>query len=91
MEGLALTSIAVVIHQNDLGNQVIRSSVYDAVDGAEKRTPALVMERDDDTGVGEILQVQLLLTADRQRENQTDKDENERGCYQRIISPSTVP
>lgn len=80
MEGLELTSIAVVIHQDDLRNQVIWSSVYNAVYGAEKRTPALVMERDNDTGVGEILQVQLLLTADRQREKETDEDENARGC-----------
>lgn len=68
MEGLDLTSIAVVIHQNDLSNQVIWSSVYDAVHSAQKRTPAFVMEWDNDTGVGEILQVQFLLTADRHRE-----------------------
>ncbi|GAA6065424.1 uncharacterized [Tachysurus ichikawai] len=68
-----LTSIAVVIHQNDLGNQVIWSSVCDTVDGAEKRTPALVMERDNDTGVGEILQIQSLLTADgRDKKKETD-------------------
>lgn len=38
------------------------------------------MERDNDTGVGEVLQVQLLLTADRhkgkkKKKIQTDKDE----------------
>lgn len=67
MLGSALTSIAVVVHQYDLGNQVIGGPVNDAVDGAEKRTPALVVERDNDAGVGEVLQVQLLLTADGQR------------------------
>lgn len=80
MEALELTSVAVVIHQNDLGDQVIWGPVYNAVNGAEKRTPALVMERDDDAGVGKILQVQLLLTADRREEKETNKDDGARGC-----------
>ncbi|TSX30734.1 hypothetical protein Baya_13711 [Bagarius yarrelli] len=48
---------------------MIRSSVYDAVDSAENRTPAFVMKRDDDAGVGKILQIEFLLTAERYRQD----------------------
>ena len=47
------TLVAVVIHQDDLGDEAGRRAVQDAVDGPEERGPALVVEGDDDAGVGE--------------------------------------
>lgn len=49
---VGLTSVAEVIHQDDLCNQAVGSAVDDAVDGAQERSPALVMEGDDDARVG---------------------------------------
>lgn len=60
---MGLTSVAEVVHQDDLGDEVLRRAAGDTVYGPEQRRPALVVEGDDDAGVGQFLQVQLLLAA----------------------------
>ncbi len=59
----ARTFVAEVVHEDDLGDELRRRAVEDAVNGAQQRRPALVMEGDDDAGVGKIFCVQLGLTA----------------------------
>lgn len=48
------TFVAEVVHEDDLGDELRRRAVEDAVNGAQQRRPALVMEGDDDAGVGKI-------------------------------------
>lgn len=57
------TFVAEVVHQDDLCDELRRRAVEHAVDGPEQRRPALVVERDDDAGVGQLLCVQLLSAA----------------------------
>lgn len=57
------TFVAEVVHQDDLCDEPRRGAVEDAVDGPQQRRPALVVEGDDDAGVGQLLRVQLLFTA----------------------------
>lgn len=59
LSGTGPTSVTEVIHQHDLGDQLRRGAVQHAVDGAEQGGPALVVEGDDDAGVGQCLQVAL--------------------------------
>lgn len=49
------TSVTEVVHQDNLGDQLRGRAVQHAVNGAEKGGPALVVEGDDDAGVGERL------------------------------------
>lgn len=63
MGGVGPTSITEVINQHDLGDQLRGRAVQHAVDGAEEGGPALVVEGDDDAGVGECLQVALAVAA----------------------------
>lgn len=57
------TSITEVIDQHDLGDQLRGWAVQHAVDGAEEGGPALIVEGDDDAGVGECLQVAFVVAA----------------------------
>lgn len=57
------TSITEVIDQHDLGDQLRGRAVQHAVDGAEEGGPALIVEGDDDAGVGECLQVAFAVAA----------------------------
>ncbi len=65
------TFVAEVIDQDDLGDELWRRAVENAVNGPQQRRPALVMERDDDAGVGEFLCVQLLFTAAHKKNTHT--------------------
>lgn len=66
-EGGALTtSLAGVVHQHDLHQQVPRRPVDGAVDGPQQRAPRLVVEDDDDTGVGQVVRVDLGLAAENE-------------------------
>lgn len=57
------TFVAEVVDQDDLCDELWRRAVEHAVNGPQQRRPALVVERDDDAGVGQLLCVQLLFTA----------------------------
>lgn len=57
------TFVAEVVDQDDLGYELRGGAVEHAVNSPQQRRPALVMERDDDAGVGQLLCVQLLFTA----------------------------
>lgn len=57
------TFVAEVVDQDDLGYEVWRRAIQHAVNGPEQRRPALVVERDDDGGVGQLLCIQLVFTA----------------------------
>ena len=59
----APTFVAEVVDQDDLGDELWRRAVENAVDRPEQRRPALVVEGDDDAGVGELLCIQLPLAA----------------------------
>ena len=43
---------------------MVWGAVGDAVDGPQQGRPALIVEGDDDAGVGKVLQVQLRLAAE---------------------------
>lgn len=51
------TSLAGVVHQDDLGEEAARGAVDDAVDGAEQRAPGLVVEHDHHARVGQLVGV----------------------------------
>lgn len=57
------TSVTEVVHEHNLGNQLRGRAVQHAVDGAQKGGPALIVEGDDDAGVGERLQVAFAFAA----------------------------
>lgn len=57
------TSITEVVNQHNLGDQLRGRAVQHAVDGAQQGGPALIVEGDDDAGVGERLQVALAVAA----------------------------
>lgn len=67
------TSIAEVVNQHNLGNQLRGRAVQHAVDSAQERGPALIVEGDDDAGVGERLQVALAVAA-RERDGGQGED-----------------
>lgn len=64
---LRLTSVTVVVYQDDLSDQVVGCAVGDAVDGSEQGGPAFVVEGDDNAGVRELFEIKLLLTAGREK------------------------
>jgi len=57
------TLVTEVVHQQHLVEQLWWRAVHHAVHGPQQRRPALVVERDDDAGVGQRVRVQLQLTA----------------------------
>ncbi len=57
------TFVAEVVDQDDLCYELWRRAVEHAVNSPQQRRPALIMERDDDAGVGQLLCIQLLFTA----------------------------
>lgn len=64
--GALTTSLAGVVHQHDLHQQVPRRPVDGAVDGPQQRAPRLVVEDDDDAGVGQVVRVDLGLAAENE-------------------------
>ena len=61
---LAMTSptiMAEVVHQDDVGEQMWRGAVDDAVHSAKQNGQSLVMKTDDDAGGGEVFGVKLVL------------------------------
>lgn len=75
------TSVTEVIHQDNLGNQLRGRAVQHAVNGAEEGGPALVVEGDDDAGVGERLQVAFAVAAGG-RHGGTGRGQVQLSCYQ---------
>lgn len=57
------TSLAGVVHQQDLEQQMSGGAVNDAVDRPQQRAPGLVVEHDNDAGVGQLIWVNLGLAA----------------------------
>lgn len=57
------TFVAEVVDQDDLGYELWGRAIQHAVNRPEQRRPALVVERDDDRGVGQLLCIQLVFTA----------------------------
>lgn len=70
---LRLTSVTVVVHQDDLSDQVVGCAVGDAVEGSEQGGPAFVVEGDDNAGVWELFEIKLLLTARREKKDRGRK------------------
>lgn len=61
--GKGPTSVTEVIDEHNLGDQLRGRAVQHAVHGAEEGGPALIVEGDDDAGVGERLQVTFAVAA----------------------------
>lgn len=57
------TSVTEVVHEHNLGDQLWGWAVQHAVDGAQEGRPALIVEGDDDAGVGQRLQVAFAFAA----------------------------
>ena len=55
------TIMAEVVHQDDVGEQMWRGAVDDAVHSAKQNGQSLVMKTDDDAGGGEVFGVKLVL------------------------------
>ena len=68
------TSLAGIVHEHDLHEQVSGGAVDDTVNGPQQGTPRLVVEHDDDAGVGQVVLEHLGLTAER---TDTKKDAQE--------------
>ena len=75
------TSVTEVVHQDNLGDQLRGRAVQHAVNGAEEGGPALVVEGDDDAGVGERLQVAFAVAA-RGRHGGTGRGQVQLSCCQ---------
>lgn len=55
------TSLAGVVHQDNLLQERVRGAVDDRVDGPQQRAPRLVVEHDDHAGAGKVVWIQLVL------------------------------
>lgn len=66
----APTSVTEVIYEDDLRDEVVRRAVGDAVHRPQQGRPALVVEGNYYTGVGQVLQIQLLSAAEEEDEEQ---------------------
>ena len=58
------TSLAGVVHQQDLQQQAAWRAADGAVHGAQEGAPGLVVEHYDDAGCGEVIRVHLRLAAE---------------------------
>lgn len=59
-----LTSLAGVVHEHDLHQQVSGGAVDDAVDGAQQGAPGLVVKDNHNAGAGHVVGIHLCFTAD---------------------------
>lgn len=59
--GRVCTSLAGVVHQDNLLQKRVWRAVDDRVDGSQQRAPRLVVEDDDDAGAGKVIWIQLVL------------------------------
>lgn len=57
------TFVTEVVHQYDLSDELRGRAIEHAVYCPEQGRPTLVVEWDDDAGVGQLLPIQLLFTA----------------------------
>ena len=83
-----LTFVAEVVDQDDLGHELRGRAVEDAVDGPQQRRPALVVERDDDAGVGQLLGVQLLSAATHTHTHTQANQGMMNGSRQECVTPA---
>lgn len=76
------TSITEVVNQHNLGDQLWGRAVQHTVDGAQEGGPALIVEGDDDAGVGKRLQVALAVAArERHRGQGEDSCQENAGMW----------
>lgn len=58
------TSLAGIINEHDLHQQVSRRAVDDTVNGPQQGAPRLIVEHNDDAGVWKVIWIHLGLTSD---------------------------
>lgn len=56
------TSLAGIIHQDNLLQECVWRAVDDRVDSSQQRAPCFVVEHNDHTGAGKVIWIQLVLT-----------------------------
>lgn len=56
------TSLAGIVHQDNLLQKRVWRAVDDRVDGSQQRAPRLVVEHNDYAGAGKVIWIQLVLT-----------------------------
>lgn len=54
-----LTSLAGIVHEHDLHEQVSGGAVDDAVDGPQQGAPGLIVKDDHNAGVGHVVGIHL--------------------------------
>lgn len=70
--GGAHTSLAGIVHQDNLLQERVRRAVDDRVDSSQQRAPRLVVEHNDYAGAGQVIWIQLVLTpSERKRERKS--------------------
>lgn len=70
--GCVHTSLAGIVHQDNLLQECVWRAVDDRVDRSQQRAPGLVVEHDDHAGAGKVIWIQLVLTPS-EREKQERK------------------
>lgn len=58
-----LTSLAGIVHEHDLHEQVSGGAVNDAEDGAQQGAPGLIVKDNHNAGVGHVIGIHLRFTA----------------------------
>lgn len=78
LEHRLLTSLAGVVHEHDLHEQVSGGAVNDAVDGAQQGAPGLIVKDNHNAGAGHVIGIHLGFTAEEAegREIWSVKSEN---------------
>lgn len=69
-----LTSLAGIVHEHDLHEQVSGGAVNDAVDGAQQGAPGLIVKDNHNAGVGHVVGIHLCFTADEAEQRQTESN-----------------
>lgn len=72
--GRGRTSLAGIVHQDNLLQECVRRAVDDRVDRSQQRAPGLVVEHDDHAGAGKVIWIQLVLTPS-EREKTGEKNQ----------------
>lgn len=67
--GCVHTSLAGIVHQDNLLQECVWRAVDDRVDRSQQRAPGLVVEHDDHAGAGKVIWIQLVLAPSEREKN----------------------
>lgn len=67
------TSLAGIVHQDNLLQECVWRAVDDRVDSSQQRAPRLVVEHNDYTGAGKVIWIQLILTPSERKQERKSR------------------